>query len=150
VAAAHFFTLQARPSSRRAASTRVPRHHFTRLLAVHHCAKQLLDNFPVWDHAGRTWSPIASRGEHSGPADPSCSLSACCLDLHSLSPAPSTSHRTILLCCPCRADSTQPSNTFHMTAGSQILPIRTAGRRRDPEPSHQRACNSFRTDAPPF
>jgi hypothetical protein len=115
VAAAHLFTLQARSSSRRAASTRVPRHHFTRLLAVHHCIKLLLTNFPVWNHAGRTWSPITSRGEHSGPADPSCSLSACCLDLHSLSPAPSTSHRTLLLCCPSRADPTQLSNTFHMT-----------------------------------
>jgi hypothetical protein len=34
---------------------RVPCHLFTRLLAVHHCAKLLLDNIPVWEHAGRTW-----------------------------------------------------------------------------------------------
>jgi hypothetical protein len=34
---------------------RVSCHHFTRLLAAHHCAKLLLDNFPAWDHAGGTW-----------------------------------------------------------------------------------------------
>jgi hypothetical protein len=33
---------------------RVPCHLFTRLLAVHHCAKLLLDTFTVWDHASRT------------------------------------------------------------------------------------------------
>jgi hypothetical protein len=91
-----------------------------------------------------------SRDEHSRAADPTCSLSGYWLALRSLSHLPSTSHRTLPLCCPCRADPTQPSDTFHVTACTRILPTHTAGRQRDPEPSHQRACSSFYTDAPPF
>jgi hypothetical protein len=151
VAAAHLFTLQARSSSRRAASTRVPRHHFTRLLAVHHCAKLLLTNFPVWEscrrHLGRppclAIRALAQRTQlYPYPRTG--------LVLRLLSPTPSTIHRTLLLCCPCRADPTQPSNTFHMNACTRILPIHTAGRQRDPETSHQRACRSSYTDAPPL
>jgi hypothetical protein len=95
-------------------------------------------------------SPSLSPDEHSRPADLTCSQIRALARLAPAFAPTSTSHRTLLLCCPCRADPTQPSNTFHMTACTRILPIHTAGRRRDPEPSHQRACSSFYTDAPPL
>jgi hypothetical protein len=151
VAAAHLFTLQARSSSRRVASTPESLVTFSRVCLPSIIASSCCS--PIFQFGimpAVLGSPFLSLDDHSGPADLFCSLSPHWLDLHSLSPAPSTIHRTLLLSCPCRADPTQPSNTFHMTACTRILPIHTAGRRRDPEPSHQRACSSFYTDATPF
>jgi hypothetical protein len=151
VAAAHLFTLQARSSSRRVASTPSPLSPFhasaCRPSLCQAAARQFSSLGSSRPYLGRpsrlAVSTLAQRTPLAPypPAGSNCAL---------LSPAPSTSHRSLLLCYPCRADPTQLSNTFHVTACTRVLPTRTAGRQRDPEPSHQRACNSFRTDAPPF
>jgi hypothetical protein len=150
-AASSILTLQACSSSRRVASTLSslsPFHASACRPSLRQAAARQYFQFGIMPAV--LGSPSLSGGEHSRAADPALSLSPHWLKLRLPSPAPSTSHRTLLLCCPCRADPTQPSNTFHMTACSRILPIHTAGRQRDPEPSHQRACRSFYTDALPF
>jgi hypothetical protein len=149
VAAAHFFTVQARSSSRRVASTPSPLSLFHASAcrpSLHQAAAHQFSSLgSCRSYLGRpsflsmiTLAQRTSLAPHF-PTGSNCAL---------LSPAPSTSHRTLLLCYPCRADPTQLSNTFHVTACTRILPTRTAGRQRDPEPSHQRACRSFYTDAP--
>jgi hypothetical protein len=116
---------------------RVPCHLFTHLLcrpSLRQAAARQLSSLGIMPAA--YGSPSLSGDEHSRTADPALSLSPHWLGLRLPSPTPSTIHRTVILCCPCRADSTRPSNTFHMTACTRILPIHIAGRQRDPEPSH--------------
>jgi hypothetical protein len=150
VAAAHFFTLQARSSSQRFAI--VP--SFLSPFHASACRPSLRQA------AARQYSSLGSCRPYLGrppclamstlaQRTPLYSISACWLDLRLLSHLPSTSHRTLLLCCPCRADPTQPSNTSHVTACTRILLINFAARQRDPEPSHRRACSSVHMNAPP-
>jgi hypothetical protein len=150
VAAAHFFTLQARSSSQRFAivpSFLSPFHASACRPSLRQAAARQYSSLGIMPAA--LGSPSLSGDEHSRPADPTLLHFRLLARLAPAFAPTSTSHRTLLLCCPCRADSTELSNTSHVTACTRILLINFAARQRDPEPSHRRACSSVHMNAPP-